>query len=124
MKKLIYLVLLIALTAISCGVTSTLPTAAPRPLIDMEALYPAAPTMPQTATNWLVCHSGGLNVRIGAGTAFDIVGVPLFDGTQVVIISPAPVNTVDGSAWVEVATAENGGIVGWVNFRYLCEVKK
>lgn len=110
-----------ALVSLACGVATTLPTAAPvknKPLITV-------PTMSQQPTYtpiWRVEGSGGLYVRVSAGTSSPVIGEPLIDGTQIVIIG-LPVITADGAQWVEIASAENGGIIGWVNSRYLEAVK-
>lgn len=124
MKKLIYLVLCISLTAISCGVVTTLPTAAPvksRPMIVLPTMAQVS-TSPTVIDTWIVANSGGLYVRLGAGTSSPVVGLPLADGSQVVIVG-LPVTTADGAQWIEIATAENGGMAGWVNMRYLAEAR-
>lgn len=114
-----------ALVSSACGVATTLPTAAP---VTKRNRLNTVPTMAQVSTspavidNWIVANSGGLYVRTSAGTSSPVIGLPLADGAQVVIVG-LPVTTADGAQWVEIATAENGGLTGWVNFRYLVEAR-
>lgn len=105
MKKLKYLILCIALTAISCGVPALAPLAKPAP----AAI--SAPD-PNNMVVRFVCHSGGLNVRVAP--AGDHAGKWLYDGQRVIVLVPATI-AEDMGVWYEL----DGG--GWVNGRYLCQ---
>ncbi len=113
MKKLIYLIACIALTAISCGYSTgavSVPLLAPKPSsIKSDTM--------DTNTMVVVGVVEGLNFRACAG-----MDCPAFGLLQLgdVVRLTGNAETKDAAQWVEV---EYLGVTGWVNFRYLAEVK-
>jgi len=114
----VFVLFFAALVSSACGIATTLPTAQPvksRPLILMPTMSQQPTAAP--AVNWIV-NCATLNVRAAAGMSSPVIGDALKYGAQVVIIG-LPVTTADGAQWIEIVTADNGGLAGWVNMRYL-----
>ena len=64
----------------------------------------------------VVCKSGGLNVRIGAGTEYLLVtDEPLPDGTEVTLTGNHDTPVI--YEWDEISSP----VVGWVSSKYLCD---
>jgi hypothetical protein len=107
--KLTISIILIAVIQMACGVPlrgGTYPVPAPVPVNKDTANLPFAP---ETST-WVVCDSGGLNVRDGAGIEYHIIG-GLQDGDEVEVIGHKADSY--GKMWALIDE-------GWVNERYLC----
>ena len=116
-KMLIYAIACVSLAIISCGTTTTLPQIPKSDAIPQYIGNTYAETNIPTSEAQLmtVCNSGGLHVRAEADPSADIVG-ELQDGDSV---------TVTGSRVV----AEDMGLWwkidgGYVNARFICEVRK
>jgi len=100
---------------LACGVT-TVPAPA-RVNMDIHTNTVQPTSAPTKSTGAVVCNSGGLNVRESAGTDAAVI-VVLQDGESVVILADRAVITSDMAIWRRVNA---GGVVGWVNNKYICE---
>jgi len=106
--------LLVALLVASLACASTaLPAAPELPTGNKMIIMPAVMSAPVPTVSMVVCHSGGLNLRTGAGTNYPAVDV-LADGTIVEIIRDPEVEKI---GWWHIKG-------GYVNARYLYEVCK
>ena len=80
----------------------------------VSADYVCEAGLPQVTK--VVCKSGGLNVRIGAGTEYLLVtDDPLPDGTLVTLTGNHETPVI--YEWDEISSPVNG----WVSSKYLCE---
>ena len=103
--------LLVALLVASLACASTAIPAAPAelPTGNKMIIMPAVMSAPVPTVSMVVCHSGGLNLRTGAGTNYPAVDV-LADGEIVEIIRDPEAEKI---GWRHVKG-------GYVNARYLC----
>lgn len=115
MNRFILLLCLLVMSTFACTVSTSAADAS-----GVKFTPRSTATMPVKSTqqpqNRVICRSGGLNVRSGAGTAFSSVSV-LADGSRVVLTGLQQV-AKDGGVWKQIATP-----AGWVNSDYLCEAK-
>lgn len=122
MTRLFYVLCVFPLLALACGQTvpvsdySELSTGKTTILTTptVKITLPKSTQKPVEQKNGVVCSSGGLNVREGAGTAFSSVSV-LVDGARVVLTGVTKTAT-DGGVWVQIRSP-----LGWVNSNYICE---
>jgi uncharacterized protein YgiM (DUF1202 family) len=104
-----YLFSLLAILSLSCASTA-LPAAPPElPTGARMISLPAVMSAPVPPVSMVVCHSGGLNLRTGAGMNYPAVDV-LADGTIVEIIRDPEVEKI---GWRHIKG-------GYVNAGYLC----
>ena len=108
---------LVALLTLACSVSTAATTAGKSPST-ATAIVPTVTAQPvntpQNAHSAIVARSGGLNVRICAGTDCASLCVILDNSLVTLIGTPS---TVNGSKWQRVKTT--AGITGWVNSKYL-----
>jgi uncharacterized protein YgiM (DUF1202 family) len=104
-----YLFALLVLVSISCASTA-IPAAPELPTGNKAIIMPAVMSAPVPSISMVVCHSGGLNLRTGAGMNYPAVDV-LADGTIVEIIRDPEVEKI---GWRHIKG-------GYVNARYLCK---
>lgn len=102
-----YLILLLLLTSLACGLPTSGVIAEP---------FPTATTVTKAihVNTWFVCKTDpnyGLNVRAGTGTEFESIDVIPND-------TPVTVTRTNTAGWV--AVVYNGG-GGYVNDNYICE---
>lgn len=95
--------------AFACGTITTMQT------VDAASVARIAvvqPTRAQASTIAIVCNSGGLNVRSGAGLNYGVNAV-LTDGSAVEIIGTMTTDA-SGEQWQQIED-------GWVDGKYLCQ---
>ena len=101
---------LLVLASLSCTMSTALPAPPPElPTSNKMIIMPAVMSATPTPVSMVVCHSGGLNLRTGAGTNYPAVDV-LADGTIVKIIRDPEAEKI---GWRHIRG-------GYVNKRYLC----
>ena len=105
MKKLIYLIACIAMTAISCGVTATLPIESPASTsrTSIDTFVPSAAPVPQRKV--IVTASRSVNIREEATEHSPATGGYFYNGQTIWVVG-----CKDGFANV---------LVGWVRADYL-----
>lgn len=104
MKPLVILPIL----ALACGTLTTIPAVDTEPTT--EIIIVNATSIP-VSTQAIVCNSGGLNLRSGAGLEYGVIAV-LADGSIVEIIGSV-MTDASGELWQQVEG-------GWVDAVYLC----
>lgn len=117
MKKILTLILLLSILSLACSMEGTT-TPSRQPPVTSEK----APVSSADAPELRVCGSGGLYLRSGPGTAYEVVTsagrqVHLNDGELVTSLETETAS--DGGEWAMVVTS--AGLTGHVNAKYLCE---
>jgi uncharacterized protein YgiM (DUF1202 family) len=116
-KYLAFCALVLSVLACDIGIKDPLPfSPVSKPISQVSELRPT--TQPEQS-KMVVCNSGGLNLREGAGTNFVVLMV-IQDG-EVVVRTRKLEKTPVFTDWYEVVYKSK---TGWVSSRYLCLVKK
>ena len=120
MNKII--IAFVFLLTLACSVSTAAPLAStagkfPSTATAIVPTVTAQPVnTPQNAHSAIVANSGGLNVRICAGTDCAVI-LTLPDNSEVIVFG-LPTVLKDGSKWVQVRYIDVD-VSGWVNSRYL-----
>lgn len=112
-RNSLYLLLIPLLLA--CGIIQTLPSVNTEIHTNTIATAPSAEPTDAPVLTGVVCNSGGLNVRVKAGTDNEVLTI-LPDGTPVTMTGQTQIVTV--IPWLEITSP----LHGWVFSRYICEV--
>ena len=114
--KWILSVICLTLSVMACG--APLVTQTPESVNSPKLIYISTQIQTEASTdvNKVVCNSGGLYVRPAAGD-FTTYDRTLEDGDPVTVILSTRTVTEDMALWYELTDG------GWVNGKYLCEVK-
>ncbi len=122
MKQLMLWLSMFTLAALSCGMpVNTQPTAE----MSMNVSYPSITPAPvpirasaESTSEAIAC--GMLWVRYGAGIEYGVASFAL-KGDTLFLTDAKQRAAEDGGQWQQVV--DRDGKTGWVNARYLCEVK-
>jgi hypothetical protein len=123
MKKLIYLIACIALTAISCGVVADLPTVQPTEAVGhiTETVVSAnVETVSQDETDLQFTTSASLHVRSCASVDCAVLAYLPAGASVDVKVTGIPGLGCAGAEWYAV---EVGGVAGFVCSIYIKEIK-